>query len=156
MSDVPAGRPRLDGDGWVRCRLGHKHWGVYGAAGLLVRAPDAEGVDHVLLQRRAWWTHHGDSWGVPGGARMSSETPQQAACREIGEEVLIDLSDVAIDGVHTDDHGGWTYWTVLARAPQLVPADGQSRETAEVRWVRHDLVRRLPLHPGFAATWARL
>jgi 8-oxo-dGTP diphosphatase len=154
--DVPASPLRLDGDGWVRCSLGHKHWGVYGAAGLLVRAPDDEGVDRVLLQRRAWWTHHGDSWGVPGGARMSTETPEQAAWREIGEEVDIDLSDVTIDGLHTDDHGGWTYWTVLARAPHLVPADGQSRETAEVRWVRRDDVRWLPLHPGFAATWARL
>ena len=148
--------PRLDGDGWVRCSLGHKHWGLHGAAGLLVQAPDDEGADRVLLQRRAWWTHHGDSWGVPGGARMSTETPQQAACREIGEEVVIDLADVTIVGLHTDDHGGWTYWTVLATAPHLVPADGQSRETAEVRWVRRDDVRRLPLHPGFAATWARL
>ncbi len=140
----------------MRCSLGHKHWGVHGAAGLLVRAPDDDGIERVLLQRRAWWTHHGDSWGVPGGARMSTETPEQAARREIGEEVDVDLSEVTIDGLHTDDHGGWTYWTVLATAPHLVPADGQSRETAEVRWVRRDEVRRLPLHPGFAATWARL
>jgi 8-oxo-dGTP diphosphatase len=140
----------------VQCSLGHKHWGVHGAAGLLVQAPDETGIDRVLLQRRAWWTHHGDTWGVPGGARMSTETPEQAAMREIGEEVVIDLSDVSIDRVHTDDHGGWTYWTVLANAPRVLSADGQSRETAEVRWVPRDAVRRLPLHPGFAATWSRL
>jgi 8-oxo-dGTP diphosphatase len=156
VSDVPAGRPKADGDGWVRCDLGHKHWGVHGAAGLLVRAPDGDGYDSVLLQRRAWWTHHGDTWGVPGGARMSTETPEQAALREIGEEVVVDLSAVTIERVHSDDHGGWTYWTVLATAPYVVPAEGQSRETAEVRWVRRDAVRQLPLHPGFAATWSQL
>jgi 8-oxo-dGTP pyrophosphatase MutT (NUDIX family) len=87
---------------------------------------------------------------------MSTETPEQAALREIGEEVVVDLSDVTIERVHSDDHGGWTYWTVLATAPQVIPAEGQSRETAEVRWVRRDAVGRLPLHPGFAATWSRL
>ena len=60
------------------------------------------------------------------------------------------------EGFFSDDHGGWTYWTVLASAPLVVPARGQSRETAEVRWVRRDAVRTLPLHPGFAATWSRL
>jgi ADP-ribose pyrophosphatase YjhB (NUDIX family) len=123
---------------------------------LLIQAPDETGIDRLLLQRRAWWTHHGDTWGIPGGARMSTETPEQAARREIAEEVVVDLSDVTIDRVHTDDHGGWTYWTVLAAAPGLLPADGQSRETAEVRWVRRDAVRWLPLHPGFAATFSRL
>jgi 8-oxo-dGTP pyrophosphatase MutT (NUDIX family) len=156
VPDVPADRPRQDGDGWVRCDLGHKHWGLHGAAGLLVRAPDDTGAETFLLQRRAWWTHHGDTWGVPGGARMSTETPEQTAVREIGEEVVIDLSGVTIDRVHTDDHGGWTYWTVLGSAPLVIPAYGQSRETAEVRWVRRDAVRTLPLHPGFAATWPRL
>jgi 8-oxo-dGTP diphosphatase len=156
VSDVPVDRPKADGDGWVRCELGHKHWGVHGAAGLLVQAPDDDGHQNVLLQRRAWWTHHGDTWGVPGGARMSKETPEQAAVREIGEEVVVDLSGVTIARVHSDDHGGWTYWTVLATAPNLVPAIGQSRETAEVRWVRRDAVTALPLHPGFAATWSSL
>jgi 8-oxo-dGTP diphosphatase len=38
-----------DGDGWVSCALGHRHWGVHGAAGLLVVTPDRQ----VLLQHRA-------------------------------------------------------------------------------------------------------
>jgi 8-oxo-dGTP diphosphatase len=156
VSDVPADRPRLDGDGWTRCDLGHKHWGIHGAAGLLIRAADETGAEHILLQRRAWWTHHGDSWGVPGGARASTETPEQAALREASEEVVMDLSAVTIDRVHTDDHGGWTYWTVLASAGATVPAQGRGRETAEVRWVRRDAITRLPLHPGVAATWPKL
>ena len=32
--------PHGDGDGWARCARGHTHWGVFGAAGLLVRRAD--------------------------------------------------------------------------------------------------------------------
>ena len=31
-----------------------------------------------------------------------------------------------------------------------------NRESAELRWVAEDEVAELPLHPGFAASWARL
>src|ERR1700759_5781883 len=104
----------MDGDGWARCDAGHQHWGLHGAAGLLRPAPAHDGPTHVLLQRRAWWTHHGDTWGVPGGARASWETPEQAALRELGEEVTMALEGVSVEHVHHDDHGGWSYWTVAA------------------------------------------
>ena len=29
---------RGDGDGWIECGLGHRHWGLFGAAGLLLVA----------------------------------------------------------------------------------------------------------------------
>ena len=57
-----------DGDGWVQCALGHRHWGRFGAAGLLVNA-DRD----FVLQHRAPWTHEGGTWGLPGGARDSHE-----------------------------------------------------------------------------------
>jgi 8-oxo-dGTP diphosphatase len=49
----------------------------------------------------------------------------------------------------------WTYTTVIADAPeelQTVP----NRESAELRWVAEEDVAALPLHPGFAASWAEL
>jgi hypothetical protein len=49
-----------DGDGWAHCRDGQDRWGRFGAAGLLLRAPDAHGRPLVLMQHRAPWTHHGD------------------------------------------------------------------------------------------------
>lgn len=49
----------------------------------------------------------------------------------------------------------WTYTTVIADAPeQLVTVP--NRESAELRWVDEDAVADLPLHPGFAASWAQL
>ena len=73
---------RGDGDGWVTCDLGHRHWGLYGAAGLLLHRPTATG-DEVLLQHRATWSHHGGTWGLLGGARHSDESAVEAALREI-------------------------------------------------------------------------
>lgn len=144
--------PHLDGDGWVRCRAGHQHWGRHGAAGLLLRSTHSEG-EVVLLQRRAWWTHHGDTWGVPGGARASWETPEQAALRELGEEVAMALEEITVDRVHHDDHGGWSYWTVIATVTSPPEAAPRGRETAEMRWVPVIDVPNLTLHPGFAASW---
>jgi ADP-ribose pyrophosphatase YjhB (NUDIX family) len=143
----------LDGDGWTLCDAGHQHWGRHGAAGLLMRMTAPDGAVRVLRQRRAWWTHHGGTWGVPGGARASWETPEQAALREVGEEVAVSLDGVAIDGIHHDDHGGWSYWTVIASTTTMLAARPRSRETAEMRWVPTREVDGLPLHPGFAATW---
>jgi 8-oxo-dGTP diphosphatase len=145
--------PVLDGDGWTRCQGGHQHWGRHGAAGLLLRSTSEDGEIQVLLQRRAWWTHHGGTWGVPGGARASWETPEQAALREVGEEVDVCIDVVSIDRVHLDDHGGWSYWTVIASAAQPLAAKPRGQEGAEMRWVAAAQVSELPLHPGFAATW---
>ncbi|MGC2655153.1 MAG: DNA mismatch repair protein MutT, partial [Mycobacterium sp.] len=48
---------RGDGDGWVVSDSGIPFWGRYGAAGLLLRAPRADGTPAVLLQHRAPWSH---------------------------------------------------------------------------------------------------
>ena len=77
---------RGDGDGWVLSDTGAAFWGKHGAAGLLLRAPGPDGSPAVLLQHRAPWSHQGGTWGLPGGARDSHETPEQAAVREAHEE----------------------------------------------------------------------
>lgn len=141
-----------DGDGWVRCSLGHRHWGLHGAAGLLLVTP-AAGLPVVLLQHRAPWSHHGGTWGIPGGARAGSETAVQAALREAVEEAGVPAGEVALDGEAVDDHGGWSYTTVLGRLPRPVPVRPTDRESLAVEWVPVREVERLPLHPGFAAGW---
>jgi 8-oxo-dGTP pyrophosphatase MutT (NUDIX family) len=141
-----------DGDGWTRCELGHHHWGVYGAAGLLLVAPGPT----ALLQHRAAWSHHGDTWGLPGGARGSQEDAVQAALREASEETGLETASVTVVDELVDDHGGWSYTTVIARATEELPVHALDRESTDVRWVMLDAVEELPLHPGFAGTWPRL
>ncbi len=146
---------RGDGNGWVVCSLGHRHWGRYGSAGLLLRSLDTDGNVRVLMQHRAAWTHDGDTWGVPGGARDSHESPPEAAVREAGEEAGLVPADVLVREVQRDDHGGWVYDTVIAEAARpLAPV--ANAESAELRWVRESEVELLALHPGFARTWPRL
>ena len=141
-----------DGDGWTRCGLGHRHWGVHGAAGLLLAAPGPL----VLLQHRAAWSHHGDTWGVPGGARGSAESAEQTALREAHEETGLDPALVTVVGELVDDHGGWSYTTVLATADAPLPVHALDRESTDVRWVAAAEVDGFLLHPGFGGTWPTL
>ncbi len=145
-----------DGDGWTRCGQGHRHWGRFGAAGLLARAPDGAGTDLVLLQRRNWWGHHPGTWGPPGGARDSQESPVAAALREAAEECAIPADAIRVLGILQDDHGGWSYWTVTAAAAAPFAVRSASSETSEVGWIPVPDVGQLGLHPGFAEHWPLL
>jgi 8-oxo-dGTP diphosphatase len=149
---------RGDGDGWVESEDGAYFWGLHGAAGLLLRAPAAGGGATVLLQHRAPWSHQGGTWSLPGGARDSHETVEEAAVREAHEEAGLTADQLVVRGtvVTAEAKGGqWTYTTVIAEAPE--PLDTvPNRESSELRWVAEDEVADLPLHPGFAASWPQL
>ena len=140
---------------------GAHYWGRHGAAGLMLRAPGPDGSPSVLLQHRAVWSHQGGTWGLPGGARDSHETAEQAAVREAHEEAGLRAEQVRVRKmVVTADIAGlggvrWTYTTVIADAAtplETVP----NRESAELRWVPEAEVTALPLHPGLAASWDEL
>lgn len=153
-------RPRVldhrgDGDGWTRCADGHRHWGRFGAAGLLLHRPAGDSVE-VLLQHRAEWSHHGGTWGLPGGARESTETALTAAFREAAEEGGLAVDGLTAYGRFDDDHGGWAYTTVLANAPAGTHAWPSGGESIDVAWRSPADVADLPLHPGFAAAWPEL
>ena len=169
-----------DGNGWTTCDLGHRHWGRFGAAGLLAYAPgsaeqadmagrrgrahgagqgdrggqgDRRATTYVLLQRRSWWGNHGGTWGPPGGARDSHESAVTAAFREAEEECAMPAGAVSARGILLDDHGGWSYQTVVAAAPRPFPVRAVSNETSKASWVAAEDVAALDLHPGFAAWW---
>lgn len=159
-----AGKGRGSGDGWFAGDDGRHYWGLYGAAGLLLRAPVGDGTFAVLLQHRAPWSHQGGTWALPGGARDFEESAEDAAKREAHEEANLSGELITIDqtivtaevegtpltGAH--EKAVWTYTTVIADAAtqlETVP----NRESAELRWVPVGDVENLPLHPGFKASW---
>ncbi|MFD3462615.1 NUDIX domain-containing protein [Nocardia fluminea] len=148
---------RGDGDGWYKGPGGVKHWGKFGAAGLLLRAPLPGGGSAVLLQHRAPWSHQGGTWALPGGARDSHESPEHAAVREAEEEAGIAADDLRVraERLTMTAPSGWTYITVIADADKPLPTVA-NRESAELAWVPEDEVADLPLHPGFAAAWIEL
>ncbi len=144
-------------DGWTSCALGHQHWGRAGAAGLFLhRAGD--GGPEVLLQHRALWSHHGGTWGTPGGALHAGEEAHVGALREVREELGLTSDDVVLGEWSVDDHGGWAYTTVLAHParpidPRELRLDGESDGVAW--WPLADL-GAVDLHPGLAASLPRL
>lgn len=140
-----------DGDGWVECACGNKHWGLNGAAGILI----IRGHE-ILLQHRAPWVHNGDTWGIPGGARDSHETTIEGAFREAIEETGIDTGLLTVLHTFIDDHGDWKYETVIARASDGLFAHEVNDESHEVRWVDIEKVNELPLHPSFGKSWPAL
>jgi 8-oxo-dGTP pyrophosphatase MutT (NUDIX family) len=144
-------------DGWAFCALGHRHWGRAGAAGLLLHRAGARGRE-VLLQHRAQWSHHGGTWGTPGGALHHGEPAHVGALREVREELGLNPADVVLGPASVDDHGGWSYTTVLARPVRQIEAadlrlDGESDGAA---WVPLAELGKVDLHPGLAASLDRL
>ncbi|MFI5067281.1 MAG: NUDIX domain-containing protein [Streptosporangiales bacterium] len=151
-----------DGNGWVVCAQGHRHWGKYGAAGLLAAAPGPDGQASVLLILRASWTQHPGTWGPPGGARDSYESASAAALREAAEECAVPPGAARIHGLLDDDHGGWSYQTLVADSDSPFPVWPASAEAPEVAWVppgrgeraaaaprvRHGLARAPGGHPA--------
>jgi 8-oxo-dGTP pyrophosphatase MutT (NUDIX family) len=148
---------RASTDGWAFCAQGHRHWGRAGAAGLLLHRDGAEGPE-VLLQHRASWSHHGGTWGTPGGALHDGEPADVGALREVHEELGLRPDDVVLGAHSVDDHGGWSYTTVLARPARLIDTadlrlDGESDGVA---WVPLAGLTDVDLHPGLAGSLARL
>ncbi len=149
---MPGGK---SGNGWVTCEQGHQHWGLFGAAGVLVYVahPTDQALSLVLLQRRARWSHQGGTWALPGGAMDSDETPAEAALREADEECMLDPKLVVPRGMYSAEHGGWTYHTVLAQAAEPLRVYSDAYESDEAVWLPAGEVDQLDLHPGFAASW---
>jgi 8-oxo-dGTP pyrophosphatase MutT (NUDIX family) len=144
-------------DGWTTCAQGHRHWGRAGAAGLLLHRDGADGPE-VLLQHRAEWSHHGGTWGTPGGALHAGESAAEGALREVQEELGLLRDDVVLGARSVDDHGGWSYTTVLARpARSIEPADLRlDGESTGVAWLPVAGLDEVHLHPGLASSLSRL
>ncbi|MFE3447468.1 DUF3626 domain-containing protein [Nonomuraea sp. NPDC059194] len=141
------------GDGWVFCACeAGRHRGTNGAAGLLLLSKDADGEVYVLMRHVA--SDGGDTWSLPGGVRDLKEGGVAAALREAAEQSTLDPSAVQIHGRHVDDHGRWSYETVIATVGEPVEIRPVSRDAQNIQWVRLDDLANRNLHPGFAASWA--
>src|SRR3954449_525940 len=140
---------------WTYCACGERHWGRYGAAGLLLTDPGRTGV---VLQKRSRMVHYGGTWSVPGGGIEGLEDPVRAALREAHEEAGIVPEDVTVvESILGTDHGDWSYTYVLAEAVRPDdPRLGTSWEADRTAWVDLDRVSTRRLHPGLRADWPRL
>ena len=141
--------PRDPGDAWVVAPTGERYWGRFGAAGLL--ALDAE--RGVLLQHRVSWSHFGDTWALPGGARHEGESATDGAMREAAEEAGVPDASIRPRLLSVLELGYWSYATLIADVVEPFEPTISDPESRELAWVPVDEVDRKPLHPGFASSW---
>ena len=144
--------PRDPGDAWVIADTGERYWGRFGAAGLLAFDP-ARGI---LLQHRVTWSHYGDTWALPGGARHENEPALAAALRESAEEAGVPESSIRPRFMSVLDRGIWSYATIVGDVSVPFEPVISDPESHELAWVAPADVAKLPLHPGFAESWQRL
>ena len=147
---------RRSGDGFITLADGSVRWGRFGAAGVLFRHRVDDDIA-LFLALRSLHCHRGGTWAIPGGAIDEGETPLEAALREYAEEIGPLPGAFEVAELHEDDHGGWSYWTVvLDVAERFEPPPVHSWETDEVCWVSREEIGRLDLFPEFSATLVKL
>jgi 8-oxo-dGTP diphosphatase len=140
------------GDGFLTLADGSVRWGLFGAAGVLVRAGE-----RVFVAQRSLHCHNGGTWAIPGGALDLDESPLEGALREFAEEIGVVLDAFEVTEIHEDDHGGWSYWTIVLDVPDaFAPPEQLHWETAATAWVTVDELVELELFPAFRATLGRL
>lgn len=144
--------PRDPGDAWVVAPTGERYWGRFGAAGLLAFDP----AGGVLLQHRVSWSHFGDTWALPGGARHEGESARDGALRESAEEAGVPGEAIRPRLLSVFDLGFWNYTTLVGDVTTPFAPTISDPESRELLWVPVDEVADYPLHPGFAVSWDRL
>jgi len=150
---LPPPHLRDPGDQWIYGPNGEKVWGAFGAAGVLVWNRD---TDCVLLQLRAEWSHHGGTWGIPGGAMRKGESARDGALREAHEEAGVPEELLEAIDEFIIDLGFWSYTTVIARTTEHFEPVENDQESIELQWVSRTAVEELELHPRFGQNWPHL
>ncbi|MGW1738875.1 NUDIX domain-containing protein [Nocardia sp. NPDC001965] len=123
------------GDGYVVPGV----WGKFGAAGLIFRHVDDNGVETFLMTKTGPGFSQ-NNWQLPGGAKNELETTAQGAARETVEE-LKDIDQKYLDtakpvGEHVArGPKGWTYTTHAATVPEKSGLTVDGHETVAAAWL---------------------
>jgi mutator protein MutT len=93
----------------------------------------------ILTRRSEQLRHHAGQWALPGGRIDAGETPEQAALRELAEEVHLQLDAGAVLG-RLDDYVTRSGYVITPVVVWAGPARGMHPNPAEVR-----AIHRIPI-----------
>ncbi|MBV9450997.1 MAG: NUDIX domain-containing protein [Streptosporangiaceae bacterium] len=149
-------------EGYRACPSG-RHWGPYGAAGILPWTNQG-GALRVLLGKRGAKVHYPGTWDSFGGALKRDELPFLGALRELSEEIEVSgrTGRLMPGSLYVCKGCGWMFHSYLLEVAGHeggLPAAAirDQRETDALRWVRAEQVPAVrPLHPRFAESWPEL
>lgn len=108
------------------------------AAVALALVADPHGTPcFVLTRRSSKLRNHPGQWALPGGRLDGDETPEQAALRELREEVSLELSPSAVLGCLDDyeTRSGFVITPVVVWAGAEVHMEADPGEVAEIHRV---------------------
>ena len=123
------------------------------AVGIVLR-PDAKNQTCFVLTRRpSTLRRHAGQWALPGGRLEPDETPEQAALREIHEEVNLDLLPEAMlgrldDFITRSGHiiSPFVLWSPGTAPLEASPSEVDAAFCVPLRELDHaDALRLLPL-----------
>ena len=147
--------PRLvDRDGSMT-RVEHYYDPDAPAPNSIVVAVTAFVVDEsgrVLLIRRS----DNDLWALPGGAQELGESIAETVVRETREESGVDVEVTGLVGIYSNPNHVIEFsdgevrqqFSICFRARPVSGSPAASDESTEVRWVAHDELDQLTIHPS--------
>lgn len=116
---------------------------------LVVAAALADGEGRVLVQQRPPRKPMAGLWEFPGGKVDPGELPEAALCRELGEELGIEVNagDLA-PAAFASESLGERHLLLLLYTVREWSGEPEARHATALRWVRPDELYGLEMPPA--------
>ena len=116
---------------------------------LVVAAALADEEGRVLLQQRAAGRHMAGLWEFPGGKVEHGERPEAALCRELHEELGIEVDEAALTpAAFASAELGERHLLLLLYLCRRWAGTPRPLDAAALRWARPEEMPALPMPPA--------